>query len=144
MSGRISNLFIKPAHGSPMRAVDVIEAHGGKGLQGDASYGRGKRQVLIIEREVLQGFELEPGQVRENMTVAGLTLAGMPAGTRFQAGDALLEVTGNCTPCNFLDDIRDGLQDAMEGKRGTLCQVLESGTIRIDDEISVVSDGLAR
>jgi len=140
MSGRINNVFIKPAHGSPMRAVELVEAHDGRGLQGDASYGRGKRQVLIIEREVLQQFELEPGQIRENLTIAGLKLSGIPAGTRLRAGDALLEVTGDCTPCNFLDDIRSGLQSAMEGQRGTLCRVVESGTIRVDDRINIVSD----
>ena len=48
----------------------------GKGLDGDVSYGRPKRQVLFVERETLDEFGLQPGQVRENITVAGLKLAG--------------------------------------------------------------------
>ena len=143
MSGRILYLFVKPAHGEPMRAVEVVEAEGGQGLVGDASYGRGRRQVLIVESDALGRFELEPGQLRENMVVEGLPLAGMPAGTRVQAGDALLEVTGDCAPCRFLDDIRDGLQIAMEGQRGILCRVLENGTIRVDDRFFIVSDDSA-
>lgn len=138
MTGHIHNLFIKPAHGQPMQAVDAVEANSGKGLVGDASYGRGQRQVLIIERETLQGFDLAPGQVRENMTVGGITVSGLPPGTRLRAGAALLEVTGDCAPCKFLDDIEAGLQDEMAGRRGTLCLVLEGGAIRVDDAINIV------
>jgi len=141
MSGRIHNLFIKPAHGQPMRAVQAVQADGGQGLAGDASYGRGKRQVLIIEQETLRRFELQPGQVRENMVIGGLTLADMPAGTRIQAGQALLEITGDCTPCNFLDDIRSGLQSEMEGQRGTLCRVVQGGPIRVGDAVQIVLAG---
>ena len=139
MSGRILNLFIKPAHGQPMKAVDMVKAESGQGLVGDASFGRGKRQVLIIERESLSSFDLAPGQVRENLTISGLTLAGRPSGTQIEAGEVLLEITGDCAPCRFLDDIRDGLQSDMAGQRGTLCRVLRGGAIRIDDEISIVS-----
>lgn len=139
MTGYIHNLFIKPAHGQPMQAVDAVEAESGKGLVGDASYGRSKRQVLIIERETLQDFDLAPGQVRENLTVGGIGVSGLPPGTRLQAGAALLEVTGDCAPCKFLDDIKDGLQDEMTGRRGTLCRVLHGGAIRVDDAITIVS-----
>jgi MOSC domain-containing protein YiiM len=138
MSGLIHNLFIKPAHGEPMRPVAAVQADGGQGLSGDASYGRKKRQVLLIELETLQRFQLQPGQVRENMVIGGLTLAGMPVGTQIEAGDALLEITGDCEPCRFLDDIRGGLQSDMRGQRGTLCRVLRGGAIRIGDGVRIV------
>lgn len=137
MSGRVTKLFVKPAHGQPMRAVDQVEAVAGKGLAGDASYGRSKRQVLAIEAEVLDHFDLRPGQIRENLTVSGLSLAGLPPGTRFQAGEALFEITGDCAPCGFLDDIRQGLRTAMDGQRGTLCRVINGGLIRTGDAIVI-------
>jgi len=143
MSGQIHNLFIKPAHGRPMQSAQVVQADAGRGLSGDASYGRGKRQVLIIERETLRRFELEPGQVRENMVIDGLTLAGLPAGTQIQAGGALLEITGDCTPCTFLDDIRGGLRSAMDGQRGTLCRVTGDGAIRVGDPIRIATPDAA-
>ncbi|MGD2079193.1 MAG: MOSC domain-containing protein [Chloroflexota bacterium] len=139
MSGRINNLFIKPAHGEPMRAVDAVQAESGQGLVGDASYGRSKRQVLIINSETLQRFALEPGQVRENLTIEGLPLAALPTGTTLRAGDVLLEITVDCAPCHFLDDIRHGLQEAMEGQRGKLCRVSGGGKIRLGDEVRIVS-----
>lgn len=143
MSGRIHKLFIKPGHGQPMRPVEAVEAVTGQGLLGDASYGRSKRQVLVIERETLLRFGLEPGQVRENMTISDLSLADLPAGAQIQAGDVLLEVTGDCAPCHFLDDIRQGLQEAMQGQRGVLCRVSGSGTIRLDDEVRLIAADLA-
>jgi MOSC domain-containing protein YiiM len=139
MSGQIYNLFIKPAHGQPLRASPAVQADAGRGLAGDVSYGRNQRQVLIIERETLQRFGLEPGQVRENVVIGGLTLAGRPAGTQIQAGGALLEITGDCTPCDFLDEIRGGLQSDMAGQRGTLCRVTGSGAIRVGDPVRIVA-----
>ena len=117
MTGRIHNLYIKPGHGQPMRPVEAAEAESGQGLIGDASFGRRKRQVLIIERETLQHFDLTPGQVRENLTVGDIALAGQPAGTQIQAGDALLEVTGDCAPCQLIDDIRPGLRGDGQRRR---------------------------
>ena len=138
MTGRIHNLFIKPGHGQPMRPVEAAEAESGQGLIGDASFGRRTRQVLIIERETLQHFDLTPGQVRENLTVGGIALAGQPAGTQIQAGDVMLEVTGDCAPCQLIDDIRPGLRGEMDGRRGTLCRVLLGGTIQVGDQIAIV------
>jgi MOSC domain-containing protein YiiM len=141
MNGRIDNLFLKVSHKQPMKAVAEATAEANMGLVGDVSYGRKLRQVLLIERETLDEFGLTPGQVRENAIVRGIALAGLPAGTRVQAGDALLEVTDDCAPCQLIEDIRPGLRSAMDGRRGTLFRVLEGGTIRVDDEIWVVESG---
>ena len=138
MTGRIHNLYIKPGHGQPMRSVEAVAAEAGQGLVGDASFGRSKRQVLIVESETLKHFGLSPGQVRENLTVDGIALAGQPAGTQIQAGDVLLEVTGDCAPCQLIDDIRPGLRGEMDGRRGTLCRVLLGGAIQVDDQIVIV------
>ncbi|MCI0398110.1 MAG: MOSC domain-containing protein [Chloroflexi bacterium] len=138
MNGSITNIYLKKKHGLPMQTVVEATAVGGKGLSGDVSYGRGKRQVLFIEKETLDEFELAPGQVRENVTVTGIRLASLPAGTRLQVGEALLEVVGDCAPCQFIEDIRPGLQAAMTGRRGTLCRVLSGGTLRVQDAVTVV------
>ena len=138
MSGRIQNLYLKTAHKQPMEAVDAAQAEDGMGLVGDVSFGCKKRQVLLIEKETLDEFGLAPGAVRENMTVTGVTLSGLPAGSLLQLGEAVLEVTGDCHPCRFLEDIRPGLQNDMNGRRGILGRILEGGTIRVGDAISLV------
>ncbi|HHT9146869.1 MAG TPA: MOSC domain-containing protein, partial [Candidatus Wunengus sp. YC61] len=136
---RVIYLQIKPARGSLMQSVSVVEAVAEQGLRNDSQFGRSKRQVLIIESETLEEFELPIGDVRENITVEGIKLAGLPAGTRMHVGSALLEVTMDCTPCKFIEAKRPGLRDQMVGRRGTLFRVIEGGKIKLGDEVRIVA-----
>jgi MOSC domain-containing protein YiiM len=137
MSATIIHLQLKPAEGAPMKPVPSVTAITGYGLQNDANAGRSKRQILIIERELLDEFQLPVGDVRENITVQGIQLAGMAAGTRVRVGHALLEATLDCAPCQYIEDKRPGLRAAMEGKRGTLFKVIAGGEIKVGDTIEV-------
>ena len=139
MMASVIHLQLKPAQGEPMRPVEFVEAIADFGLRDDANAGRGKRQILIIERELLDEFQLPIGDVRENITVQGIRLAGMAAGTRVRVGQALLEATLDCAPCQFIEDKRFGLREAMKGKRGTLFRVVEGGEIRVSDKIEAVA-----
>ena len=136
MPGEILHLFIKRGHGLPMQEVASVEAVAGQGLEGDASFGHPRRQVLLVDQSNLDEFRLEPGQTRENIVVTGLSLVEIPAGTRLRVGRALLEVTGDCTPCGQMDSIRPGLRNAIRGRRGLLARVLEGGRISVKDAIS--------
>lgn len=136
--GKVIHLQLKPAEGEPMRVVESVEAIAHHGLRDDANAGRSKRQVLIIERELLDEFQLPIGDVRENITVEGLQLAGTPAGMRLRVGQTLLEVTLDCVPCEFIEGKRPGLRKAMAGKRGTLFKVIEGGTIKVGDAVEVM------
>lgn len=134
----VVHLQLKPVPGAPMKPVLSVEAIADYGLRDDANAGRNRRQVLIIERELLDEFDLPIGDVRENITVQGVQLAGTPAGTKVRVGPALLEATYDCAPCQFIEDKRPGLREAMHGKRGTLFRVLEGGEIKLGDEIQVL------
>jgi MOSC domain-containing protein YiiM len=137
MTGKIKNLYLKTAHGQPMEPFTEVEVEEGKGLVGDLSYGRKKRQVLIIDTETLDHFGLQPGQVRENITVSDLALTGLSPGTRIQSGAVQLEVIGNCAPCHQIEDIRPGLRDEMENRRGLLCAAVSGGDLQVGDEIHI-------
>ncbi len=137
--GKIVHLQLKPAEGEPMKIVASVEAITSYGLRDDGNAGRSKRQVLIIERETLDEFNLPIGDVRENITVEGIEVAGTTAGTRMRVGQALLEAKLDCAPCEFIEDKRPGLRAAMEGKRGTLFKVIEGGESRVGDTIEVAA-----
>jgi MOSC domain-containing protein YiiM len=139
MSATVIHLQIKPASGAPMRPVPAVTAIAGYGLKDDANAGSSKRQVLIIERELLDEFQLPTGDVRENITVQGIQLAGLARGTQVRVGQALLEAALDCTPCQFIENKRPGLRAMMEGKRGTLFKVIEGGEINVGDEIAIVA-----
>jgi hypothetical protein len=133
--GKVANLFRKPGHRLPMDAIEEIRAVADKGLMDDASFGRGKRQVLLVDRKVLEQFQLKPGDVRENITIQDLDLASLPVGARLAIGSSLLEITSICEPCNRMDEIHPGLQQAISGKRGVLACVIRGGLIRVGDHV---------
>ncbi|HWX39201.1 MAG TPA: MOSC domain-containing protein [Candidatus Sulfotelmatobacter sp.] len=134
----VRHLFQCLAHGEPMREHDEVSAVENKGFR-DCIHGRSgsSRQVLLMDIETLDEFGIAPGRARENVTTRGIALGALALGQRLRVGEALLEVTKPCTPCHQMDEIREGLQEAIRGRRGLLCRVVESGRIRRGDSIEV-------
>lgn len=126
----VSDLFIATERRRPMKGVEQAMAIADRGLEG-CMHGRpgGKRQVLLMDGETLAEFALKPGVVRENITTIGLNLAELGPGQRLFIGSAVLEVTIPCEPCDRMDEIRMGLQNALKDRRGVLCRVIEGGRI---------------
>ena len=93
---------------------------------------------LPFLQETLDEFKLIPGQIKENITTTGLDLSNIQPGNVFFVGDNVtLEATGLCDPCHKMDVIEDGLQAALDGKRGILSIVLNGGTFNVGDSIRV-------
>jgi len=118
-----------------MQAQREVTAVAGKGLEGDAAFGTSRRQVLLIDDETLGLFGLAPGAVRENITVEGLRLEGVRRGARLHIGEVVLLVSGDCTPCGYIDKLRPGLRQEMAGHRGLLAQVERGGTLTVGDPV---------
>jgi MOSC domain-containing protein YiiM len=135
-TGTIDHLFIKPGHREDMISVETMNVVKQKGIEGDASFGRSKRQILIISQEVVDAYGLMPGDLRENITVSQLNLSSIPAEARLSIGNVVLEVTGDCNPCDRLEELRVGLMDEIHGNRGILARVIEPGEITVGQTIS--------
>ncbi|NIR45975.1 MAG: MOSC domain-containing protein [Gemmatimonadetes bacterium] len=98
-----------------------------------------RRQVLLLEEETLEALGLAPGVVKENVTTRGIDLAGLPVDTRLRLGSEVeLWITGPCRPCDLMDEIRDGLQEEIRGRRGVLAWVKHGGRVRVGDVVEVV------
>ena len=136
--GEVLHLFQALAHGEPVREFEEVFAVEDKGFK-DCIHGRGgsKRQVLLMDSETLEELGVAPGRVKENITTRGVALARLPLSERLRIGEALLEVTNPCIPCRQMDDIRKGLQETIRGRRGLLCRVVQSGSIRRGDRIEI-------
>jgi MOSC domain-containing protein YiiM len=121
------------------RAVEDV------GLEGCAhARPQGRRQVLLMDRETLEVFELAPGIVRENVTTEGIDVNGLAVGQRLQIGEVELQVSAVCDPCEQIEALRQGLQAAMQGRRGMLCKVVRGGLLRRGDEIVVMERMVAQ
>ena len=141
--GRILSLHICVGHFEPMKDTDSVNALTGFGIEGDRHASehpaRRRRQVLLMDKETLDHFGLEQGQIRENITTAGIDLASLPRGQRLSLGDeVVLEITGDCEPCAFIEGIREGLRAEIEGKRGMLAYVAQGGAIKVGDAVTPV------
>ena len=138
MSGSVVSIQICVGHREPMKSVESADLVAGYGIEGDrhaTSRGpRTRRQVLLMDVETLGSFGLEGGQTRENVTTKGIDLHALPAGARVALGDeAVVEITGFCDPCGRMDELRDGLREAMVDRRGMLATVIAGGGVRVGD-----------
>ena len=120
-----------------MAAVTTVTAVSGKGILGDASYGKRNRQVLLIDSETLGDFQLNPGDARENVTVASFDLTQLSPHDQLQLGEIVLAVTGPCEPCWKLDELQPGLSSDIKGRRGVLATVVRGGELKLGDPISL-------
>jgi MOSC domain-containing protein YiiM len=137
----VQHLFTCLVHRFPMKEENAVEAIENKGLKG-CIHGRpdSDRQILLMDRETLDKFELSPGAIKENVTVTGMDFQTLGIGQRLRIGESLLEITAPCNPCPRMDEIRMGLQEELRGQRGWLCRVVASGTIRKGDAVVVMSE----
>ena len=129
----VANLFRAPMRRLPMEELAAAELVSDLGLAGCTHARSGKRQVLLVDKETLDAMELEPGIIRENITTSGLNVNGLVVGELLRIGEALLEVSAVCAPCDQLERVRSGLRRELYGRRGMLCRVLEGGTVRTGD-----------
>jgi MOSC domain-containing protein YiiM len=111
------------------------------GLAGDGhaheKHCRPDRAVTIQDAELLEelrveGFDVEPGAMGENITVRGLHVQEMKAGDRLvlEDGGPVLELSQVRKPCYVLDTIDPRLKEAVVGRCGFLARVVTPGVLR--------------
>ena len=139
VEGTVVSLQVCVGHRQPMDFKEMVMAVTGRGLQGDRHANpRSRRQVLLMEQEVLDELDLTPGAVRENVTISGLPIHQLAQGQIIGIGDEVrLDVTGLCEPCERMDEIRSGLRQAITGRRGVLTRVVQGGALRVGDGVRV-------
>jgi MOSC domain-containing protein YiiM len=136
---RIAGVWTSPARKSGrMDGHERVQAIAGQGLEGCAHANPPKREVLFASLEHLQSVGVDPGAIRENLTVEGDDVEQWPVGQRVRAGDAVFEITMVCDPCHRIDELRQGLRAELEGKRGMLAKVIEGGEVAVGDEVELL------
>jgi MOSC domain-containing protein YiiM len=135
----IAGVWTSPARKSGrMDGHERRQAIAGQGLDGCAHANPPKREVLFVSKEHLDSVGVDPGAIRENLTVQGDDVQQWPIGQRVRAGGAVFEITMVCDPCHRMDELRDGLRAELDGRRGMLARVVESGEVAVGDEIELL------
>jgi MOSC domain-containing protein YiiM len=138
-TGKIVDIRLNVARRQPMNVVDSAEVKAGEGLVGDRHAEVGStRQILMMDRAVMEVLEVDPGQLRENITVQGVSLFGLKEGQTLKVGNGLEFKIGElCDPCDNMDHIRPGLREKIEGQRGLFVTPLFSGTVNVGDDVTI-------
>jgi MOSC domain-containing protein YiiM len=149
--GRIAGLHRKPrqgrALGIPKPPVDRLTVTG-DGVEGDFNRWRAEKAggdpdqaVLLLGDEILgelgaEGWPVGPGDLGENLRVAGVSPEAFHPGARVTVGDVVLELSKRCDPCIVLYSLPyDGLERgpaflrALQGRRGWFARVVRGGVI---------------
>lgn len=135
----VSALFVSPGRGSGASTpLERSRAIAGQGFEGCAHANPPRREVLFASREHLDAVGVEPGAIRENVTVAGADVQSWPVGQQVRVGQAVFEITMVCDPCHKMDELRPGLRAELEGRRGMLARVVEGGDVAIGDELELL------
>lgn len=152
-------------------ALEILVVEG-LGVAGDAHYGStvkhrsrvaadptqpNLRQVHLIQSELFgelagRGFKVQPPDLGENITTAGLDLLALPEGTVLRIGPEVeLAVTGLRNPCVQIDKFQKGLLGAVLDKgtdgrlvrrSGVMAVVNAGGVVRKGDAVEVVNPPL--
>ena len=165
-SGQVVAVCRSAGHDFSKAAQPGVRLRAGLGVDGDAHSGAkvqhrsrvaadpeqpNLRQVHLIHAELFEelaqkGFEVQAGQLGENITTRGLDLLALPVGTRLTIGSAVIELTGLRNPCAQIENFRPGLLSAVLDhdetgrlirKAGVMGVVLESGDVKPGDGIEV-------
>ncbi len=124
--------------------VSTIDLIAGHGVAGDAHAGTtvqhlsrvardpgqpNLRQVHLIHAELFEdlavdGFDIRPGDLGENITTSGLDLLALPVGTRLGIGDVVLTLTGLRNPCAQINGLAPGLMTRLVQRQQGRVQLL--------------------
>ena len=168
MKPYVSGVAMSGAHGFSKAPVMKITLLAGLGVSGDAHFGAtvqhrsrvardptqpNLRQVHLLQAELFadlaaQGFNVQPGDLGENITTTGIDLLGLAEGTLLQIGaQAVVQVTGLRNPCSQIDAFQKGLMQAtldrdaqgnLVRKAGVMGVVVTGGDIAPGDGIEIV------
>ena len=143
---RVASIHLAPGTRLSTRPVDAVEAEAGKGLVGDRYHGSRHRQVTIQSRSALDqaaeklGYQFDSGATRRNITVDAGDIPTAP-GARLRIGEVELEVVRVAAPCRLMEEaVGPGATAALRGRAGSACRVLTSGTIRVGDQVELLSE----
>jgi len=99
------------------------------------------RQVSLLAIESINkmrslGFNVDPGDFAENLTIEGVDLVLLPVGTHISIGDEIvLEITQIGKECHTGCAIYHQIGKCIMPKEGVFAKVIQGGLVRAGDQI---------
>lgn len=147
-AGQVVWLGIRPGRREEVVELQIADFDLVRGLLGDRyTRAQGARQVTLIQAEHLSAIashlgrtQVLPGDLRRNVVTQGINLVALKE-KRFRIGTAVLQTTGECHPCSRMEEILGvGGYNAVRGLGGITARIIESGTVRVGNDIVAHSE----
>ena len=153
--GKLVAIAIAPQAKGAMESITSVDIVVAEGLRGDrygagigAAQFRGRRspekEVTLIAREAIDAannefnYTIEHLETRRNLLTEGVPLNDL-VGKSFRVGQVVLKGLELCEPCGYLEKRTfKGIKEALKGRGGLRCCVIEAGTVRVGDVIEPV------
>jgi len=122
VSGKIEAIWLKRAKRGPMDPVSSAVLEAGRGIVGNADFGR-RRHVTILDVEEWErrvaglGATLDPSARRANLLIRGLDLTES-RGRTLAVGGCRIRIDGETKPCERMDEALPGLRQALYERWG--------------------------
>ena len=145
---KVFKLGIAKDSNKEITEVSSIEVLANKGVVGDRhfdEYNDPYNQLTLIESENIDyyntkyGLDIPYKDFRRNVVTKGIQLNDL-IGKKIKIGKVEVEGIDLCRPCRHLTEVLNQSNVLKEFLRrgGLRCQILNSSTINIDDEIKVI------
>ena len=142
---KVIHIAISETFNSKMKSVNSAESIAGKGIINDRHFKENnekKSQITLIEIESINyynkiaGTSISPINFRRNIITEGVKLNAL-LGTTFLIGKIKVKAHDLCRPCKYLQETLDHKKLVKElwNMGGLRCEIINSGTIFVNDEI---------
>ena len=145
---KVLSVNVSEKKGTVKHPVEKIKLND-KGIAGDAHSGNWHRQISLLSKETIDEFSektgtaFAPGEFAENIITEGIDFTTLALFDRVRINDALLEITQFGKKCHGDDcAVFRKTGKCVMPKEGIFCRVLEGGTVKKDDEISIIENHL--
>jgi len=141
--GHIKQLFISSVEDKKRVSQNSINIDI-KGIIHDKYYDTTlDRSILISSIHAYQlmkekNIKADYGQLGENILV-DFNPYDLEEGTQIFIGEAILEITIECTICSFLSKINNKVPKLLKKDRGVFAKVLKEGTLNLNDSVSILN-----
>ena len=141
--GKILAICISEKKGTQKKPIESARLVEEWGIEGDDHVGKWHRQVSMLSFEKIEAFrekgaDVDFGAFGENLVVEGFDLSKVPVGTKFQIGEAILELTQIGKECHSHCAIYKVMGDCIMPREGVFTRVLKGGEIKAGDEITML------
>lgn len=137
------NLERRPTDHFTRVPIENAKLAAGHGIVGDTKARPDSRQLNVMLAETVEqlraeGFRTAPGELGEQLVIAGLETENIAPGVRLRIGtDVVIELVYHRIPCSRFENIQRRPKSLVSKRIGFMARVLVGGAIAVGSPVSI-------